>query len=328
MSNSENNRPPQSASPDAVYRPQYEDDTISLIDLIAVVVRHRTLIIVGTVLAGILSILALYVGPRVGLEVGPQPVYTAQRRILVSPVPTDLEEYVSVEVAAAARTILQDPRMIGDIYRDFEEDPPADRTPEEYLSMIRNRLINGDTYTVDWDNNSRILTIGYTNSHSGDTNDFLDAVVSALGPSLTSQIGPRFAEAANALDASLASSRATLAELVDESVRRVSSSAVTPDAILSSLERTAGSSIATFATTQGTITRLRRIASDAGSLVSLVGSPVVYQDTSGSRSMIVIITTITVFFLTVFLAFVLEYVRRVRQEPEEMEKLQSAWERR
>ena len=74
MSNSENNRPPQSASPDAVYRPQYEDDTISLIDLIAVVVRHRTLIIVGTVLAGILSILALYVGPRVGLEVGPQPV--------------------------------------------------------------------------------------------------------------------------------------------------------------------------------------------------------------------------------------------------------------
>jgi hypothetical protein len=41
----------------------------------------------------------------------------------------------------------------------------------------------------------------------------------------------------------------------------------------------------------------------------------------------VVIATITAFFLTVFLAFVLEYIRRVRQEPEEMAKIEAAWRR-
>ena len=43
--------------------------------------------------------------------------------------------------------------------------------------------------------------------------------------------------------------------------------------------------------------------------------------TSPSRSMISIIVTITAFFLSVFLAFVLEYFEKARSDPREAQKL-------
>ncbi|MFW5811944.1 MAG: hypothetical protein ACOCWS_03080 [Alkalispirochaetaceae bacterium] len=42
-----------------------------------------------------------------------------------------------------------------------------------------------------------------------------------------------------------------------------------------------------------------------------------------SRAMLSIVTTITAFFLSVFLAFVLDYFDRVKEDPEEGEKLKA-----
>lgn len=54
----------------------------------------------------------------------------------------------------------------------------------------------------------------------------------------------------------------------------------------------------------------------------ILEAPEVPEQKSGpSRAMTAIIATITAFFLSVFLAFVLEYIHRVQQDPEEGEKL-------
>lgn len=320
-------QPSASAPPDAAPY-AYEEDTISLIDLVAVVVRHRLLIILGTILVGIVAVAALTLGPAAGLEIGPQTEYTGERRMLVAAIPPDISSYVAVDTAAAVRTILNDPQFIGEIYRPLELEPPPDRSPEEYLSMIRRNLINGDAYRISWDGNTRILTISYTAADTETVTGFLDAVVAALPAELDRQLAPRFAEAAAFVSETLDQTRETLATVARDAVAESAVVAVDAAAVARLIEQDGALSIISLNEQQRAITRLERFAASPAALLTPVGNPAIFADQSGSRSMIVIIATITAFFLAVFLAFVLEYVRRVREEPEEMEKLRSAWERR
>lgn len=309
---------------------QYDEDTISLVDLIAVVVRHRRLIIIGTFLAGLLSVAALYLGPAVGLEVGPETVYTAERKILVGKVPTDLEQYLSLDPAPRLQSILGDPDFIGEVYAPFEKDPPEDRSRERYLSMIRREVI-GETYTVAWDGSTRIITLSFTNSTPEDAGAFLSALTAAASAEFTSQVGPQVTEAIEVVEATLSDTQRAVARLTEMAVQRVGSSAVsgiTAQEVLASLELSGGTTLGALADLTYARERLLIFAGSSRALLTVVDGTTIFEELSGTgRSTIVVITTITVFFMTVFLAFVLEYIRRVRQDREEMAKLEAAWRR-
>lgn len=307
---------------------QQYDDTISLIDLIAVMVRRRRLIIVGTVLAGLLSIAALYLGPSVGLEIGPETVYTAERHILVNAIPTDLEQYISIDLSATLRALLRDPNVVGEVYARLEENPPDDRSQERYLAMIRRSLIDNQ-YQVQWDSATRILTLSYTNHTADGARRFLDAMFVQVGPELAEQIGPQLAEAASSVNAAVNEAEAAVARFTEQAVQRNATvgNEITAEAILASIDSTGGAALASLATLRYTEQRLFAFSSDTRALYNPLGGASVFEERTGRRSVIVSITTITVFFLTVFLAFVLEYIRRVRAEPEEIAKIEAAWRR-
>ncbi|HKK47551.1 MAG TPA: hypothetical protein VJ932_00545, partial [Alkalispirochaeta sp.] len=312
------------------YRPQYEEDTISLIDLVAVVVRHRGLIIGGTLLVGVLVAAVLYFGPMLGFEMGPQAVYTAEQRVVINPIPQEVEEFVSVDIPTSVRSLLTDPILVGEVYRGFEEDPPEDRSEERFLTMIRRNVI-GERYTVSWDSNTRTITLQYTNSTSEDTVAFLQEILMMMTPEVAAHLEPRFTEAAESLQESLELTREDLAVLANDTLLQLTDANRDTDiaSLMTAIDRAGGSTLRSLADIERAVARLETLSTDAGSLFSPVGQPVVFEDTTGSsRSMVVIIATITAFFLTVFLAFVLEYVRRVREEPEEMAKLESAWYRK
>jgi len=309
---------------------QYDEDTISLVDLIAVMVRHRRLIIVGTFLAGLLSIAALYLGPAAGLEIGPETVYTAERKILVGQVPTDLAQYLSLDPSPRLQTILRDPVLVGEVYAPFEENPPEDRTPERYLSMIRRSVIDGP-YEVTWDSGTRIITVTYTAGTPEDASAFLSSLTGAMAAEFTDQVGPQIAEAIEVVESTLNSTQQSVARLMEQTVRRTALTAVedvSADELLLALDTNGGSALDAMAELSFALERLRVFAGVSRTLFSVVDGISIYEDFAGTgRSTIVVITTITVFFLTVFLAFVLEYVRRVREDREEMAKLEAAWRR-
>jgi hypothetical protein len=324
-----NTTTPAPAPAEAPYQPQFEDDTISLIDLVAVVVRHRRLILVGTILTGVIAAAVLFFGPMAGLEMGPSVQYTAERRIILNPLPREVQEFVTVDIPSTVRSILENPQLVGRVFAEFEEDPPPDRSQERYLTMIRRDII-GDRYTVAWDNNTRSVTLRYTNSTVEHSRAFLEAIVAELGPEVTATMTPLFEEAAEALDTAYERSLEEVAMLVSDSISELEGTpdATDPATIIAGVDRSGGTALRTLADLTRAVGRLEVLAEDTDALWSTVGNIAVFEDTTGTgRSTIVVITTITAFFLTVFLAFVLEYIRRVRQEPEEMEKLESAWRR-
>lgn len=308
---------------------QYEDDTISLVDLVAVVVRHRLLIVLGTALVAVISVVAVLMLPQWGFEVGAKDVYTAERKLVVEEIPSDLRSYLSVNVVANIQSILRDPRIVGEVYRAFEEEPPAERTEAQYTAMIRRDVI-GKNLAIGWDGSIGVMTVSYTAGEGDKATAFLDALIERLGPELAATLGDQFIEAEELLGEALEKAQTELATVVVDTVQRTGSMPEKPaiEDILVYLDRSGSETIFAFRDTILSVEKLQRLSRNAQALYTVSGAPIVYADTEGSgKKMIVIISTITAFFLTVFLAFVLEYVRRVREDKEEMEKLRVAWRR-
>ncbi|MFA7567937.1 MAG: hypothetical protein WCY01_12975 [Alkalispirochaeta sp.] len=323
--NGTDGRAPRGAS----LQPQYEDDTISLIDLLAVVVRHRRLIIIGTLCVGIVTAAVLYLGPLAGLEAGPQYRYTAERQVFLTPMPPEAQRYIAVDIPSIARLILEDPQTVGEVFADFEDAPPPNRTHERYLTMV-DRDIIGERYTVAWDGNTRKLTLRYTNSSVENAIGFLDAMVGTLGPEIATVVGPIFDDAVQSLDEALAETLDQFGAAVIAGIIGLEGTSAEndPTSLIAAVDRAGTTTVRSLADLNLAISRLGSLADDPTTLYSAVGKTAVFEGMSGTgRSTVVIIATITTFFLTVFLAFVLEYIRRVRHDPEEMEKLHSAWNR-
>lgn len=217
---------------------------------------------------------------------------------MVEEIPSDLRGYISVSVVPNIQNILRDPRIVGDVYRAFEKDPPAERTEAQYTAMIRRDVI-GEKLGIHWDGSVQILTLSFTAAEA-----LLQETVDKMSMDL--------------------------ATMVTDTVQRLAGrpDETTMEDAITYLDRTGSSAVFAFRDAQQSMQRLRRLQENAGALYTVSGGPIVYADTEGTgRSTTVIIATITAFFLTVFLALVLEYVRRVRQDTEEMEKLREAWKR-
>lgn len=308
---------------------RYQDNTISLIDLVAVVVRHRALIMLGTILVSIFTLIALYIGPMVGLAVGPRSEYTAEQRVFVEDIPPSVRQYIAADPAITLQTILLDPRFVGEVYAPFEENAPADRTPERYLTMIRRNLINGP-YNVEWDAGIRTLTLRYTALGPENVTAFLEALMDHAEPMMSDQIKPRIEEARETIEVTLDDSRAVIAQSIAQAVERsvvATPASLSTQEIITYLENDGSHSLSALFSLLRASEDLQRLAEDDHLFLSAPEPPIVFEETVGSRRTLLIIATTVAFFFAVFSAFVLEYIRHVRQEPEARQKISSAWRR-
>jgi hypothetical protein len=323
-----NTNTPAPASAEATYQPHYEDDTISLIDLVAVVVRHRRLILVGTILTGVIAAAFLFFGPMAGLDVGPTPEYTVQRRISVDSLPSELRDVVSVTPSTELRAMLTDLGVVGNAYRQLEREP--DEEMSEGRRNVAIRRFASEKYSISWSGETETITVSVTTDDPAYGADFLETVIAEAGAAVTVRINTRLEEQRDALETNLAATRAELERLALQAAERVSQSplGVTPESVLGQLDVGGTAAITSLFRMESALAALDDISGSSETLYRVEPGTIVFEEETGSgRTTTVVIATITAFFLTVFLAFVLEYIRRVRQEPEEMEKLQSAWRR-
>ena len=307
---------------------RYEEDTISLIDLVAVLIRHRMMIIIGIILVGIIVATSLYVGPTVGFEIGPEPEYTAQQQILVESIPLNIRQRINVDPAIRLQSILNDPRFVGEVYAPFETDAPADRPPERYLTMILRDII-GNAYNVTWDSETNIFTLQYTASTPDDATEFLDAMILQSTRELSNQINPQIESAKTIAERTLAESSTRIVRLTEQALLRTTStlSEEWTNEVLLHLEGDGALALSAFITVIGEITMLEELIAESDQIAIPFGLPVVFEETPRSRSIIVIIAIALAFFVMVFLGFVFEYLHHIRQEPKAMQKLLSAWRR-
>ena len=272
------------------------------------------------------SLTVLYVLPATGVQPVVTVEYEAHRKVLITALPATLEPYVNVNVNATVLSLLRSPDIVGEVYRPFRNQASVDQTPEQYNTMVRESII-GDRYTVEWDEPTGLVTIGFRHGAPGDAEAFIDALIGRIETRLGEQMAGRFRDAETSIQTSLERTEGSIARLIMQTAERagLGSDATT---IVAEIDSSGSEMLSSLAQTLYAKEELERIAGDPASLLNPVGETTVFEQTTTSRSMIVIITTITALFLAIFLAFVLEYVRRVREEPEEMAKLSSAWHRR
>lgn len=299
-----------------------EDDTISLVDLIAVVVRHR-LLIAGLTIAVAISTAGYLIGMA-----GPTREFRTEVRLLINALPADTARYVSLDPASSIRSILTDPAFVGDVYEPFfrenRSDEDSESAREQYLAWIESQFI-GTTYTTSYDGNTRIMTLTYIADEPDAGAAFLDELVGALQQSITARLQPFIVQAAEVVRDSIDRTQENIAASVALGLANANGTPDSdPSTILFYLDTNPGAVLALSELARAEI-RLSVLAEDAGVLYSNLGPATVFEESEDNRLTTFVIATITAFFLAVFLAFVLEYMRRVREDPDEMDKLARAW---
>lgn len=303
------------------------DDVISLIDLLAVLVRHRRLIVLGSLGVTFITVLVVYVGPMVGVDVTERPTFAAEQRVLVSNLPMDLQQYADVDIRSAFVAVLRDPQILATVYERHREDAAEGQTREQYLSMIQG-LIDSDRYQVRTDGTSGIVTVSFASSLSDTALLVARDLVEVAQVALTERVGGVFRSAAETLDTAASEIEEQISQTIVQTIERSQMSQAADVAmVLRALPGSISTDLQALSEQRVAYHQLSMLAADTSRSVSVMGPPLLREQGGSSRSTIVVIVAVTVFFLLVFVAFVLEYVRRVRMDPEEMAKLRQAWNR-
>jgi hypothetical protein len=306
---------------------RYEEETISLIDLVAVLVRFRRMIVGGTVAVAILVGVYLYGLPAFGVTERTEETYVTELRLAISPLSERVAEYVTLDVAGAVQSAVANPRAVGQAYRQVEAqiNPEADpnRSRERYLSMIRRDVID-EALLVSYDRNTSVLTLEFSAANKEASREFLELLVEQIRTELTPLVLSQVSIAVDNIDTSLEAIRMTVVRAAEDAITQAGNG-VDPDDLANHLESNADTALQSMADLVSLRERIAALGEEPGSLFAPLGEPVVYAEPSGGRATTAVIAVITAFFLLVFLAFVRQYIINVRNDEEEMKKLQEAW---
>lgn len=312
--------------------PAGAEDEISLIDLLAVLIRYRRLIIRGTALAGVLAVLVLYVLPLTGLLEVEEDTYTAEVELIVERVPPELREFIPIDPGTLLRASLTDLRTVAAVYRDFatEDELDPEMTHPRYLAYVRREVIP-ERLSVGWDGSTRTIRIRWKGDDPEDAVAFVDALIEYAAPSMSEEILRLLQDAEDRLMLNLENARRNLQESLVAAVERMADSprGVSEERIRDLIEGSETGVIRGLMEAELALEALRVVTDNPSGLFMVVSNPVVLAEEpeAQGRAVRVVVTVMAAFFLLVFLAFVLQYARNIRRDPEEMAKLQSAWRR-
>lgn len=302
----------------------YGEDEISLIDLLAVLVRFRRIIIGGTALAGIIAAVVLYVFPMVGIT-EPQEEYVAQVRLVVNRIPEELEDFAPIDPGVLMQAVLTDARIVGEVYRLYNDDIDPDMTPERYLRMIRRDIV-GNQLEIEWSERTRTMDIQWTDNNSERALEFVETLIEAATPTMTGQIRWQLQGAERSLAVNI-ESRIALARSVGTAVGRIAEGGRTVDEarVRELIGEADVGDISALLAAETALERAQGLLQDPSRLFTVATEPIVFEGDGQGRMVRMVVTLFTAFFLMVFVAFVLQYARTVRGDAEEMAKLRAAW---
>lgn len=140
------------------HRATRDDDVIKFVEILAVLIRHRRLIVLGIAIPTLLTAATAFLLPTVGLWEGYQPVYTAEQRVIATRLPNEVQDYVPFDPAAllveTADMYTNDPVWVGsDRVKGSQSDEGRDRLTTriivQYEAMARDDAIAGVLSTIE-----------------------------------------------------------------------------------------------------------------------------------------------------------------------------------
>lgn len=283
-----------------------EDDEISLIDLVAVLIKHRILIVAGTIAAFILATLYLFALPKLDKDNSKRKV-SMEYRITVKQLPTALEQEISTQknlgiVKSMAESQFLDIISVVEeikVLNPFVTDKSTNLEGYKYNSFVKGLMkekkYEAKSATV---RNEIVLTLIVPESNIDIANRFVQDLTSKNNQELEEFFFPT-------IDAFEKSRRNAYEKLT-----------------ASSFENSGKSDIQSVLLILNQIDEFR---SEYSSFLSCSSEPFIIPEPLG-RVKKLIILTFAAFFILVFIAFLLNAIDNIKQDPEASEKIKSAWD--
>lgn len=310
--------------------PPVQDD-ISLVDLFAVVLRYRRLVVGLPLLAGIVAVVVVYAAPVfLPPERFEARVYRVEQEVVFEPILPQAEQYLRRSPAATFARLATDTRTVAAVYTELNRDPLLESLSEaEFLAYIRREII-GSRFDTSFSSCTGVLTMAF----ESDDPEHAQQVLSAIYREATA----RFADAMDLLiveavrnaevDILTAESAIRLVSSMDGDLGR-NSSALTMQAVANQLALSFDNAVSLYSDATLALSELERLRSELDSAYSIHHDALVLRvdDPAGSgRAVTVVVAVFAAGFFALFLAFVLNYIRLVKADPVESGKLRQALE--
>lgn len=288
-----------------------QEDTISLIDLLVVVVRFRHWIL-GLTLAGLLGSLG-FLGFKsfVAQEsLVPEPIYKAQMTMVISDSPALLSDYLDRGIAGQALAALQTLDLVVPVFKASVVDGNSAFTNQGFDKMgtlefyLQDNVIGKSLVAAQ---DAWTVKVSFEGHDATRAKEFVTALTERVRLTIRAQVLQQISAARKSLSQALVSMEAGTGS--------------TQDRVLVAAEL------------RQKVQLLDLLASDeAFPLVPLGGVAVLAlppgKGTTDSKALsptlLVVLVTVASMFVSVVIAFVLEYLRRLRSTPSEMDKLRQA----
>lgn len=296
---------------DMNYRPNAED-TISMIDIFAVILRWRMLVIVITGVALIGGLLVFWALPKAKVISFDQThSYAAQLNLKLVNVPGRIAGYFDASSSGLAQSYFSRLGMVLPVFRDVVYTNSA-----AYHDLFKNRGeleaylqsdIIGSRLKTSFDGNGMVLTVSYSDLDPEIVQNFLIRLNEAVRKQIIQDMQPKIVRARQVLDDAYKSLSITALAGTQERILAISD-------------------------LQQQRFVLEQLAEDPDFPYQQLGDIVVLVDNSkndGNKTGIsanvgFLITVFGAFFVSIFMAFVLDYIRRIRQNDGAMAKLKAA----
>jgi capsular polysaccharide biosynthesis protein len=278
------------------------DEEISLIDLFAVLVRYRKLIIIGTLVVTFLAGLYLFVVPVVLPNLS-NAKETLSYTIVVDELPSSLDsEFFRSNtkqglIMGLAMEELQNLSTFSAVYKEnpiFSTDDSMPETPSQYNLMIQ-KLFGSDIKILPSEVGNTIkITVEIPAMNAEKSDDFIAKYITTVNNSLDSFILPRLKNIQTSTETALKAMEGQNSIMNSSQDLQVKLFDITP------------------------------YLTGKSSFLHIQGEPFVLPVAQG-RLMKLIIVAFAAFFVTVFWAFVLNAINNIKADPQASKVLSEAW---
>jgi hypothetical protein len=265
------------------------EDEIDLIDLFIVLLKWRRLIVGLPLLTALILGIILFALPALGLY--SFQTYNLQAMVASVQIPPALKDQIGMDIPGLTASYAQEFKTVMDtiIRTNLKTDGlPHDPQNLEFRTFVLKGFIEKQYKVTAQKEGGVRLEIKSKDREGG--KQFLEEMVKQVDLHLRKEIADR-------------------SRVVHQSMEQLYNEAG-PQSILSD-------------TVKQLITASRTYSTGDMPILVTITEPEVFLEAQG-RSTIVIVGVVAVFFLSIFLAFILEYVHNVRKNPETMARIRAA----
>ncbi len=282
--------------------PVAEDDEISLIDLFSVLIKHRIMIIAGTVIVAVLAIAYLFVLPMVMKSTDKHAV-TIEYTYQINSLPLSIEQELGFNdqkqriVVSLANYNINRLTLLAEEVKKYN---PFDADLEEMTSYNFNRYIqnltNDKTYNVGISpmQTELILTLTVPEKNISKANLMAEDIVNNTISEIENYLFPKL----DAIEQAASDSLAFAAP---------------------------GDNSATIQKLKDTQVQIKNFRTTYNGFLTSAGEPFILLEPLGRLKKLIIVV-FAAFFIFVFVAFLLNAVENIKKDPESSEKIKTAWD--